>query len=927
MRKKEPQLSKPYLESRNTFDCLSPVQVHGETFLAFALSKLDLAARLPYSLRIMLENLLRHEGAGNVSRAQIETLCSWGPSSAAVLEVPFYPSRVLLQDFTGIPCLVDLAAMRDAVHALGKDPGIVNPVVQTDLVVDHSLVVDVYGRSDALRLNKEREGKRNQERYRFLRWAQESFSNLRVVPPDTGIVHQVNLEHLAPVICQDNALLYPDTVLGADSHTTMINGLGILGWGIGGIEAQAVMLGEPLSLYIPPIVGVRLVGDLREGMTATDLVLTIAERLRRHGVVGKFVEFYGPGLGAVPVATRATIANMSPEYGSTCALFPVDEETLRYLRLTGRDQRRLGLIEAYAKLQGWWHDPNQAPVYNETVQVDLTEVVPCVAGPRRPYDRVPLSELRNSYRNALKESEPGHSEARGSFGVGENCLSEGPEREHPPVSRQNGGGAAARPPAYGMRDGAVIVAAITSCTNTSNPLVMVQAGLLAKKAVARGLETKPWVKTSLAPGSRVVLEYLRKGNLTSYLDRLGFNAVGFGCTTCIGNSGPLLPDVSRRISEGDLVTAAVLSGNRNFENRVHPEAKLAYLASPPLVIAYALAGTVDINLVDEPLGVDKEGSPVYLRDIWPPMKEVQEVVECGIDSDMFVRAYSDVFAGDMYWQSLADPADLTFQWAPGSTYIRRPPYFERVTGPQEALKDVIGARVLVKLGDSVTTDHIYPASRIEPDSPAGRYLGESGVAEVEMSSYGFRRGNHEVMVRGMFANPSLDNQLLDGVKGGFTTHLPSRTVTTVYEAAQAYQADGTPLVILAGKNYGVGSSRDGAAKGTALLGVKAVLAESYERIHRSNLIGMGVLPLEYLPGESATTLGLTGAETVDIYGIGGEAHIPPRVTVSADGKEFTVLVRIDTELETQYFQHGGILQYLLQSLLDRCPSESESSQG
>ncbi len=863
----------------------------------FALGAVDGAERLPYSLKVLLENLLRTEDGVNITAEHIQALARWDATAQPSTEIQFTPGRVIMQDFTGVPCVVDLATMREAVRDLGGDPAAINPLAPAELVIDHSVIADVFARQDAFQVNTDIEYDRNRERYQFLRWGQTAFDEFKVVPPGTGIVHQVNIEYLARVVMVRNGMAYPDTVVGTDSHTTMVNGLGVLGWGVGGIEAEAAMLGQPVSMLIPRVVGFKLTGQLPDGATATDLVLTITEQLRGHGVVGKFVEFYGDGVASVPLANRATIGNMSPEYGSTCAIFPIDDETLRYLRFTGRDAEQVALVEAYAKAQGLWHDADREPVYSETLELDLGSVVPSIAGPKRPQDRVALSDAASSFRAALTTytSEP-------------DVVA--------PVTTPDG-------TTYDLPHGAVVIASITSCTNTSNPSVMVGAALLAKKAVERGLSRQPWVKTTLAPGSKVVTDYYDRANLTPYLEKLGFNLVGYGCVTCIGNSGPLPDEVSAAVNAADLAVVSVLSGNRNFEGRIQPDVKMNYLASPPLVVAYALAGRMDLDLTSEPLGIDPTGAPVYLHDVWPTPQEVQEVIDTCVAAEMFTRRYSDVFAGDERWQSLETPEGDVFAWDDESTYVRKPPYFDGMSAEPAPVTDVAGARVLAMLGDSVTTDHISPAGAIKPDSPAGRYLSEHGVERRNFNSYGSRRGNHEVMIRGTFANIRLRNQLLDGVEGGFTRDFTrGGEQTTIFDAAQSYAAEGTPLVVLAGKEYGSGSSRDWAAKGTALLGVRAVLAESYERIHRSNLIGMGVLPLQYPDGQSAALLGLTGEETFAISGVTAlnAGPSPATVTVTAtapDGTQTVIeaLLRIDTPGEADYYRHGGILQYVLRQLL------------
>ncbi|BEP15681.1 aconitate hydratase AcnA [Acidothermaceae bacterium B102] len=928
----------------NSFDARDTLEVGGTSYEIFRLDKVEGAARLPFSLKVLLENLLRTEDGANVTADQIRALGSWDPAAEPDTEIQYTPARVLMQDFTGVPCVVDLAAMREAMADLGGDPSKINPLAPAELVIDHSVIVDVFGGRESFARNAELEFERNQERYQFLRWGQNAFDDFRVVPPDTGIVHQVNLEYLARVVFTRTVggvlQAYPDTLVGTDSHTTMINGLGVLGWGVGGIEAEAAMLGQPVSMLIPKVVGFKLAGQLPEGATATDLVLTITEILRKTGVVGKFVEFYGPGVSSVPLANRATIGNMSPEYGSTCAIFPIDEETLTYLRLTGRAADQVALVEAYAKEQGLWHDPSAEPVFSQTVELDLSTVVPSIAGPKRPQDRVSLSEAGPRFREALRDYvtmpsdgiegivDEGSAEsfpASDPIAVGSSGNGDGAPHEHhdlvaASIGRPSSPTAVTLPngSSFTVDHGAVVIAAITSCTNTSNPFVMVAAALVAKKAVEHGLSVKPWVKTSLAPGSKVVSGYYDNAGLTPYLDKLGFNLVGYGCTTCIGNSGPLIPEISAAINQADLAAVSVLSGNRNFEGRISPDVKMNYLMSPPLVVAYALAGSMDVDLQNDPLGNDPDGKPVYLADIWPSPAEVSTVVGQALRADIFERDYADVFAGDATWQSLEIPTGDVFAWDPASTYVRKPPYFDGIQRDPAPVKDIAGARVLLLLGDSVTTDHISPAGNIKKDSPAGRYLTDHGVAPADFNSYGSRRGNDEVMVRGTFANIRLRNQLAPGTEGGVTRLLigddPS-AVVPIYDASVAYIAAGIPLVVLAGKEYGSGSSRDWAAKGTSLLGVRVVIAESYERIHRSNLIGMGVLPLQFLDGESRESLGLTGEETFSVAGLEGAASAPREVTVTADGREFRARVRIDTPGEWAYYQHGGIMQYVLRSLL------------
>ena len=935
-----------------------------EIFRLDALASVGDVAGLPFSLKVLLENLLRNEDGSAVTAEDVEAFARWDPASAEDREIAFSPARVLMQDFTGVPAIVDLAAMRDAMGTLGGDPTKINPLAPAELVIDHSVVADIAGRPDAFVRNVELEFERNRERYAFLRWGQQAFADFKVVPPGTGIVHQINCEYLARVVfTNDRGQAYPDTLVGTDSHTPMVNGLGVLGWGVGGIEAEAAMLGQPISMLMPKVVGFKLSGELPEGSTATDLVLTVTELLRRHGVVGKFVEFYGSGVGNVPVENRATIGNMSPEYGSTCAIFPIDAETLRYLEFTGRPPELVALVEAYAKEQGLWHDPEAEPRYSETVELDLGTVVPSLAGPRRPQDRVALTDARRGFRAALADMAPregsgvphdGPAGSRSDPSPSEHPLREdGPDEasaesfpaSDPPAAmagvtqdanhdEQPAGwfepdpaGVSGRPgkrvpvtledgTGFDLDHGHVVIAAITSCTNTSNPSVMLAAGLLARNAVDRGLTSKPWVKTSLAPGSKVVMDYYERAGLLPYLEKLGFHLVGFGCTTCIGNSGPLAPEISRAVDEHDLVVASVLSGNRNFEGRINPDCRMNYLASPPLVVAYALAGTMDIDLLDDPLGQDPDGNPVYLRDLWPSSAEVAELIGRAIQSDMFRKSYAQVFEGDERWNSMEVPTGESFAWDEASTYVRRPPYFDGMPATPEPVTDIRGARVLAVLGDSVTTDHISPAGVIKRDSPAGRYLVEQGVQPRDFNSYGSRRGNHEVMIRGTFANIRLRNRLAPGTEGGVTLHLPDGEQMSIYDAAMRYQADGVPLVVLAGKEYGSGSSRDWAAKGPMLLGVRAVLAESYERIHRANLVGMGILPLELPAGETVESLGLTGHETFEITGLEGAGAdgFPREVTVRADDKELTCRVRIDTPNEVEYYRHGGILQYVLRQL-------------
>ncbi|NJP65869.1 aconitate hydratase AcnA [Streptomyces spiramenti] len=901
--------------SANSFDARSTLSVGDESYEIFRLDKVEGAARLPYSLKVLLENLLRTEDGANITADHIRAIGGWDSQAKPSQEIQFTPARVIMQDFTGVPCVVDLATMREAVKELGGDPARINPLAPAELVIDHSVIADKFGTPDAFQQNVELEYGRNRERYQFLRWGQTAFDEFKVVPPGTGIVHQVNIEHLARTVMVRNGQAYPDTLVGTDSHTTMVNGLGVLGWGVGGIEAEAAMLGQPVSMLIPRVVGFKLTGSLNPGTTATDLVLTITEMLREHGVVGKFVEFYGEGVSETTLANRATIGNMSPEFGSTAAMFPIDGETIRYLKLTGRSEQQLALVEAYAKEQGLWLDPAAEPDFSEKLELDLSTVVPSIAGPKRPQDRIVLAEAAQQFaqdvRNYVTDDEEAGKE---SFPASDApAVSSGHPSNPTQVTAPDGS-------TYEIDHGAVTVAAITSCTNTSNPTVMVGAALVAKKAVERGLTRKPWVKTTLAPGSKVVMDYYDRAGLTPYLDKLGFNLVGYGCTTCIGNSGPLPDEVSVAVNEADLAVTSVLSGNRNFEGRINPDVKMNYLASPPLVVAYALAGSMTVDITREPLGLDSDGNPVFLKDIWPTEAEVEEVVASAIGEEMFGESYADVFAGDAQWQSLPIPTGNTFEWDPESTYVRKPPYFEGMTADPSPVQDISGARVLAKLGDSVTTDHISPAGAIKADTPAGKYLTEHGVARRDFNSYGSRRGNHEVMIRGTFANIRLRNQIAPGTEGGYTRDFtqPDGPVSFIYDASRNYIEQGTPLVILAGKEYGSGSSRDWAAKGTALLGVKAVVAESYERIHRSNLIGMGVLPLQFPEGQSAASLGLTGEETFSVTGVTGlnEGGVPATMKVTTDtGVEIDAVVRIDTPGEADYYRNGGIMQYVLRSLI------------
>ncbi|MFD4946564.1 aconitate hydratase AcnA [Streptomyces sp. NPDC058239] len=903
--------------SANSFDARSTLRVGDESYEIFKLDKVEGSARLPYSLKVLLENLLRTEDGANITADHIRALGGWDSQAQPSQEIQFTPARVIMQDFTGVPCVVDLATMREAVKELGGDPAKINPLAPAELVIDHSVIADKFGTNDAFAQNVELEYGRNKERYQFLRWGQTAFDEFKVVPPGTGIVHQVNIEHLARTVMVRGGQAYPDTLVGTDSHTTMVNGLGVLGWGVGGIEAEAAMLGQPVSMLIPRVVGFKLTGELPAGTTATDLVLTITEMLRKHGVVGKFVEFYGEGVAATSLANRATIGNMSPEFGSTAAIFPIDDETLKYLRLTGRDEQQVALVEAYAKEQGLWLDPAAEPDFSEKLELDLSTVVPSIAGPKRPQDRIILANAKEQFaqdvRNYVSEDEESGKE---SFPASDSPSGHNGVPSRPTTVTAPDG------TTYEIDHGAVTVAAITSCTNTSNPYVMVAAALVAKKAVEKGLTRKPWVKTTLAPGSKVVTDYFDKAGLTPYLDKVGFNLVGYGCTTCIGNSGPLPEEVSKAVNEHDLAVTSVLSGNRNFEGRINPDVKMNYLASPPLVVAYAIAGSMKVDITKDALGIDQDGKPVHLADIWPSEAEVNDVVANSIGEDMFNKSYQDVFAGDAQWQALSIPTGNTFEWDPQSTYVRKPPYFEGMTMETTPVADITGARVLAKLGDSVTTDHISPAGAIKADTPAGKYLTEHGVERRDFNSYGSRRGNHEVMIRGTFANIRLRNQIAPGTEGGFTRDFTrsdeGAPVSFIYDASQNYQAAGTPLVILAGKEYGSGSSRDWAAKGTALLGVKAVIAESYERIHRSNLIGMGVLPLQFPEGATAEALGLTGEETFSFTGVTelNNGTTPRTVKVSTDtGVEFDAVVRIDTPGEADYYRNGGIMQYVLRSLI------------
>ena len=892
------------MASLNSFGAKKTLQVGDKSYEIYSLAAVEGLQKLPYALRILGENLLRTEDGANVTAQQIEALANWDPQAEPDTEIQFTPARVVMQDFTGVPCVVDLATMREAVKELGGDPKKINPLAPAEMVIDHSVQIDYFGRADALKLNTDMEYGRNKERYQFLRWGQGAFANFRVVPPGTGIVHQVNIEYLARTIftkelSDGTVVAYPDTCVGTDSHTTMVNGLGVLGWGVGGIEAEAAMLGQPVSMLIPRVVGFKLKGSIPAAATATDVVLTITQMLRQHGVVGKFVEFYGEGVTQVPLANRATIGNMSPEFGSTAAIFPIDQVTVDYLRLTGRSDETLALVEAYAKEQGLWHDPSFEPRYSEYLELDLSTVVPSIAGPKRPQDRIVLTEAKSSFQETLVPT-----------------YASEPSKEVP-LTLADGTQTT-------LDNGRVVIASITSCTNTSNPSVMMAAGVLARNARVKGLKSKPWVKTSIAPGSQVVTDYFDKAGLWAPLDELGFNVVGYGCATCIGNSGPLPPEISQAINENDLAVTAVLSGNRNFEGRISPDVKMNYLASPPLVVAYALAGSMNFDFEGEPLGQDQDGNDVYLRDIWPDPSEVQSIIDSTIDREMFVKDYADVFAGDERWQSLPTPHGDLFAWDDASTYIRKAPFFEGMTMELTPVKDIKGARVLLKLGDSVTTDHISPAGSFKPETPAGQYLVGNGIAAKDFNSYGSRRGNHEVMMRGTFANIRIKNQVLDGVEGGFTRDFTQEggPQAYVFDASMNYQMAGVPLVVLGGKEYGSGSSRDWAAKGTRLLGVKAVIAESFERIHRSNLIGMGVLPLQFPAGESAASLGLQGDEVFDIEGVTAlnEGVTPKTLQVTAtkaDGSsvKFDAVLRIDTPGEADYYRNDGILQYVLRNLV------------
>ena len=934
-------------ESVNSFGARDTLQAGDNSYRIYRLDAVAGTEKLPYSLKVLAENLLRNEDGRNITSGHIQAIANWDPKAQPSVEIQYTPARVVMQDFTGVPCIVDLATMREAIADLGGDPEKVNPLAPADLVIDHSVIADLFGRADAFERNVEIEYQRNGERYQFLRWGQGAFRNFKVVPPGTGIVHQVNIEYLARVVMERDGVAYPDTCVGTDSHTTMVNGLGVLGWGVGGIEAEAAMLGQPVSMLIPRVVGFKLTGEIQPGVTATDVVLTVTEMLRKHGVVGKFVEFYGEGVAEVPLANRATLGNMSPEFGSTAAIFPIDQETIDYLRFTGRNEEQLALVEAYAKAQGMWHDPSHEPEFSEYLELNLSDVVPSIAGPKRPQDRIALSDAKSKFREQILNyvgDGPGKQEYSKLDEVVDETF---PASDPVQLTYNNDNGRGVQSAAahangrvsnpvrvqshelgdFVLDHGAVVIAAVTSCTNTSNPEVMLGAALLARKAVEKGLATKPWVKTSMAPGSQVVSDYYDKAGLWPYLEKLGFYLVGYGCTTCIGNSGPLPEEVSKAVNDNDLSVAAVLSGNRNFEGRINPDVKMNYLASPPLVIAYALAGTMDFDFDSEPLGKDHDGHDVFLRDIWPSQKDVSDTIASAINQEMFIKNYADVFKGDERWRNLPTPSGKTFEWDPESTYVRKPPYFEGMSAEPEPVSDIAQARVLALLGDSVTTDHISPAGSIKQGTPAAQYLEEHGVERKEFNSYGSRRGNHEVMIRGTFANIRLRNLLLDDVAGGYTRDFtePDAPQAYIYDAAQNYAAQRIPLVVLGGKEYGSGSSRDWAAKGTLLLGVRAVIAESFERIHRSNLIGMGVIPLQFPEGKSAQSLGLDGTEVFDITGIEAlnDGKTPKTVRVKAvkgngsDSKsvEFDAVVRIDTPGEADYYRNGGILQFVLRNML------------
>ncbi|WP_156747114.1 aconitate hydratase [Mycobacterium sp. E2462] len=932
-------------DSVNSFGARDTLKVGDNSYEIYRLDAVPNTEKLPYSLKVLAENLLRNEDGANITKDHIEAIANWDPEAEPSIEIQYTPARVVMQDFTGVPCIVDLATMREAVADLGGDPDKVNPLAPADLVIDHSVIADLFGTADAFERNVEIEYQRNGERYQFLRWGQGAFDDFKVVPPGTGIVHQVNIEYLASVVMERNGVAYPDTCVGTDSHTTMVNGLGVLGWGVGGIEAEAAMLGQPVSMLIPRVVGFKLTGEIKPGVTATDVVLTVTEMLRRHGVVGKFVEFYGEGVAEVPLANRATLGNMSPEFGSTAAIFPIDEETISYLRFTGRKPEQLALVEAYAKEQGLWHNPKREPAFSEYLELDLSEVVPSIAGPKRPQDRIALSAAKATFREQIPsyvdgDGDQGYSKLDESvaetFPASDPGAVENGHADDTPVVVESAAAHAKGRPSnpvtvksdergeFVLDHGAVVIAAVTSCTNTSNPEVMLGAALLARNAVEKGLTSKPWVKTSMAPGSQVVSDYYEKAGLWPYLEKLGFYLVGYGCTTCIGNSGPLPEEISKAINDNDLTVTAVLSGNRNFEGRISPDVKMNYLASPPLVVAYALAGTLDFDFESDPLGKDKDGNDVFLKDIWPSQQDVSDTIASAINQEMFTKNYADVFKGDERWRNLPTPSGNTFEWSEDSTYVRKPPYFEGMPAEAEPVADITGARVLALLGDSVTTDHISPASSIKPGTPAAQYLDEHGVDRKDYNSFGSRRGNHEVMIRGTFANIRLRNLLLDDVSGGYTRDFTQDggPQAFIYDAAQNYAAQDIPLVVLGGKEYGSGSSRDWAAKGTRLLGVRAVIAESFERIHRSNLIGMGVIPLQFPDGKSAKDIGLDGTEVFDITGIEAlnEGKTPKTVHVKAskdgaDTIEFDAVVRIDTPGEADYYRNGGILQFVLRNML------------
>ncbi|EPQ48134.1 Aconitate hydratase [Mycobacterium sp. 012931] len=932
-------------DSVNSFGARNTLEVGDKSYQIYRLDAVPNTKKLPYSLKVLAENLLRNEDGSNITKDHIEAIANWDPQAEPSIEIQYTPARVVMQDFTGVPCIVDLATMREAIGDLGGQPDKVNPLAPADLVIDHSVIADLFGRADAFERNVEIEYQRNGERYQFLRWGQGAFDDFKVVPPGTGIVHQVNIEYLASVVMDRDGVAYPDTCVGTDSHTTMVNGLGVLGWGVGGIEAEAAMLGQPVSMLIPRVVGFKLTGEIQPGVTATDVVLTVTEMLRKHGVVGKFVEFYGEGVAEVPLANRATLGNMSPEFGSTAAIFPIDEETIKYLELTGRSAEQVALVAAYAKEQGMWHDPKHEPVFSEYLELNLSDVVPSIAGPKRPQDRIVLSEAKGTFREQITHYVSDDSSAHDQHSKLDEVVEETFPASNPgQLTFANDDVAAVHSAAahadgrvskpvrvrsdelgeFVLDHGAVVIAAITSCTNTSNPEVMLGAALLARNAVDKGLTSKPWVKTTMAPGSQVVNDYYDKAGLWPYLEKLGFFLVGYGCTTCIGNSGPLPEEISKAVNDNDLSVAAVLSGNRNFEGRINPDVKMNYLASPPLVVAYALAGTMDFDFENQPLGTDKEGKDVFLRDIWPSQQDVADTIASAINQEMFTKNYADVFKGDERWRNLPTPSGNTFDWDQSSTYVRKPPYFEGMAAAPAPVSDITGARVLALLGDSVTTDHISPAGAIKPGTPAAQYLDEHGVARKDYNSFGSRRGNHEVMIRGTFANIRLRNQLLDDVSGGYTRDFTQDGAPQafIYDAAQNYAAQNIPLVVLGGKEYGSGSSRDWAAKGTLLLGVRVVIAESFERIHRSNLIGMGVIPLQFPTGQSASSLGLDGTETFDVTGIeelnSGKTPKTVHVKATKDGAdpiEFDAVVRIDTPGEADYYRNGGILQYVLRNML------------